>query len=318
MRAADPFGHRLSGLVLETLRTYLLTAAVGLLLAARGDGAPAASGPAFERQSLLEGDLAKTWAAAESTVAAETSRVKDSGPAMRWHTTVDHFGGEAKYPIGWPRVSRALKGAERNWSAWDFLEFWVYAETSREKLPSTPVTLLVRTEGGEGSWPRPLAELKKGEWLKVVVPVWDLPRPESVQQVQFAISDANYRHQDQVTFLIADLALVRHASPALLDFAAEQGVLYCDAAGVAVRFRVAGLGPGETAECVCELRRDGAAVSRAAAKAGRGAYRLVLPLGDKPPAPDVYEAAARIGDGPVRTVPVRLVESPWAERSAKP
>ncbi|MBM4019843.1 MAG: hypothetical protein FJ288_16235 [Planctomycetes bacterium] len=296
----------------------VLIAAAAMLCIGRAGRAGAASDGGFERQGLLGADPAKTWSAAESAVAAETSRVKAGGAAMRWHIAVDHFGGEAKYPIGWPRVSRALRGTERDWSGWDFLEFWIYSETSREKLPSAPLALLVRVEAGEGSWSRPLTELKKGEWVRFVVPVADLPRPEAVQQVMFSISDSNYRHQDQVTFTIADLALVRYAAPTLLDFAPEQGVMFADAAGVAVRFRVTGLGPGETAETLCELRRDGAVVSRAAAAAGRGAHRLVLPLGEKRPAPGAYEVVARIGTGPPQRAAVRLVQSPWTERSGKP
>jgi hypothetical protein len=304
--------------ILVALALAGLSQAVPLSSAVPADRAVAAGDPGLEKQALLGGDLEKVWATAESDVAVETHRVKASGAAMRWHIAVDHFGGEAKYPIGWPRVWRTLKGPERDWSAWDFLEFWVYAETSREKLPTTPVTLLVRTEAGEGSGSRPLTELKKGEWVQFVIPVADLPRPEAVQQIMFSISDANYRHQDQVTFTIADLALVRYAAPTLLDFAPEQGVTFADAAGLAVRFRVTGLKPGETAECSCELRRDGVVVSRSTLSAGRGAHRLVLAFGEKPAAPGLYEVTARIGAGPPQTAAVRLVEPPWTERSGKP
>ncbi|MCX7886241.1 MAG: hypothetical protein N3B01_03150, partial [Verrucomicrobiae bacterium] len=55
---------------------------------------------------------------------------------------MDHYGGEAKYPIGWPRFGRAIpEGPERDWSAWDFLHFWVFTTSSRPALPHTPAGL---------------------------------------------------------------------------------------------------------------------------------------------------------------------------------
>lgn len=305
---------------MKTIRGALVLAGVALAISLSSASPPAggAGGAAMERRPLVGGDMAKAWATIESTATPEAAAGSAAAPVMRWHVAVDHLGGEPKYPIGWPRVWRTFKGAEGDWSGWDYLEFRLRAETTREKLPAAPVTLLVKADSGTGSWTRSLAAAKKGEWVPFTIPVADLPQPGAVREIMFSTSDSNYRHKDEVTFLIADLALVRYAAPTLLDLAPEQSVLFADAASVAVQFRASGIKPGDTAPCVCELRQGGAVVARATATVGRGSHRLVLTFGEKPPAPGAYELTARLADGPPTTAAVRLVESPWKTRSAKP
>ena len=86
-----------------------------------------AQSPVMEKQLLFGGASAKGWSPAESTVEVSTAHVKVNPTALRWHVTVDYYAGEAKYPIGWPRFGRAIpEGPARDWSAWDYLHFWVY------------------------------------------------------------------------------------------------------------------------------------------------------------------------------------------------
>lgn len=281
--------------------------------ASKRDTFAAHNGAAMERLPLFDGRIEKVWATAESDLAGETNRTAASAPALRWHINVDHYGGEPRYLIGWPRVSRAFKGDERDWSGFDYLEFRVRAETTRERLPGQPVTLQVRMDVAEGAWSRPLTELKKGEWVKFAFPLDELPKPEAVSQIMFSISDSNYRHQDEVEFTIADLALTRFTAPTLLEFVPEQAVLFTDASGWPVRFRVSGVKAGERAEVVCELKRDGKTISRETIAAARGPQRVMMRLGEKPP-PGAGELVGRIGNGPPQVCPVRFVESPWTER----
>lgn len=300
-------------ILLATASTSIvLNAEVASRSVSSRDAFAAHGGAAMERVPLSDGRVEKVWSTAESEVAAETNRTP-AAPALRWHINVDHYGGEPKYPIGWPRVSRAFKGDERDWSGFDYLEFRVRADSTRQKLPATPVTLQLRMDVAEGTWSRPLTELKKGEWVKFAFPLGDLPKPEAVNQIMFSISDSNYRHQDEVTFTIADLALTRFTAPTLLEFVPEQSVLFTDASGLPVRFRVSGLKAGERAEVVCELKRDGKTISRETILAARGPQRVMMRLGEKPP-PGAGELVGRIGNGPPQVCPVRFVESPWTER----
>ena len=280
------------------------------------DAFVAHSGATMERVPLFDDRVEKVWSTAESEVAAETNRTPAATPALHWHINVDHYGGEPKYPIGWPRVWRAFKGDERDWSDFDYLEFRLRADTTREKLPTTPVTLQVRMDVAEGNWSRPLTELRKGEWINFAFPLGELPKPEAVNQIMFSISDSNYRHQDEVEFTIADLALTRFTAPTLIEFVPEQAVLFTDAPGLPVRFRVSGLKAGERAEVVCELKRDGKTISRETIAAARGPQRMMMRLGEKPP-PGAGELVGRIANGPPQISTVRLVESPWTERSER-
>ena len=94
----------------------------------------------IERRALFGPESAPKWSAAESTVESSTAQTRGGRPALHWHISVDHFAGEAKYPIGWPRMSYAWRdAAKRDWSGWDYLQLWVYSGTSRAALPREPV-----------------------------------------------------------------------------------------------------------------------------------------------------------------------------------
>jgi hypothetical protein len=60
----------------------------------------------MERRVLMGAESAKQWNTAESSVESSEKHVRGGGKAaLHWHITVDHYGGEAKYPIGWPRIN---------------------------------------------------------------------------------------------------------------------------------------------------------------------------------------------------------------------
>lgn len=273
--------------------------------------------PEMEARPLFDGKIERIWSTAESSIVAETNRAQAQTPWLRWRIVVDHFGGEPKYPIGWPRVWRSFQESDRDWSDWDYLEVVIRAETPRENLPSTPASLLIRPEG-ETSWSKPLTEVRKGNWGRFLIPLWALPKLSAINQLMFSLSDADYRHGDQVEFIIATLALTRYSAPTLLDFAAEQTALFADAPGLPVRFRLTGLKPAETVEVTTELRQAGRLVASQTLKAGRGRHHIMFEFGDRAPAAGEYEVSARIGTRPAQTGRVRLLASPWQERSAQP
>ena len=95
------------------------------------------------------------WSKVGST--AESGWPPKHQPAPRWRPCWHHwtYGGEPKYPIGWPRVSRAFKGDERDWSGFDYSSSASRRYDAR-KLHPTPLTLQVRMDVAEGTWSRPL------------------------------------------------------------------------------------------------------------------------------------------------------------------
>jgi hypothetical protein len=232
--------------------------------------------------------------------------------------TVDHTAGEPRYPIGWPRISHSIPaGPSRDWSAWDALQIWIYTETSRAALPREPAVLILHNPDRAGAYVRPLSELRKGEWVEIRIPLAQIPRHRDIRLLQLSISEADYRHQDRLDFYIADLALLRYVRPVLLEFAPESAVAFADAGRLPVRFRLAGLPPGESAPVTCELRRGDRIAARSVMRAGRGPQRLVLDLEQSSKTerglpPGLYELTARVaGSRRPATGRVRLVESPW-------
>lgn len=294
------------------LRAVVPLCCVFLVVAGR------ASEEAFEKSLLFSGEVPSRWSAAESAMGRSSQRAKVSDGSLHWHVTVDYETGEVNYPIGWPRVSHAIAEGNRDWSGWEFLRMWVYADSSREALPRDPVGLGLHTPDKASAFHRPLSELRKGEWTEVVVPIAQLPAAGAdVRQIQFHISESNYRHGDTLDIYIDDLCLARHAAPLLSDFSAECRVMFSDACELAVRFGVMGVKQNEQVEVACELRREGEPAARGAWKVPRGPQRCVLKLGGERLAPGEYELVARLGgSGEPVTAPVRVVESPWV-RSEK-
>jgi hypothetical protein len=226
---------------------------------------------------------------------------------------VDHFGGEAKYPIGWPRISRTLREvAARDWSGWDYLQLWIYTDTSREALPREPVGLTLHTPDKESAYHRPLPELKKGAWVQIRIPLAGVPHLQEVRLMQFHISDATYRHWDELDLHIEEIALLRYAQPTLLGFAPECAVMFADANEVPVRFQLTGIKPGESAKVTCELRQGGKTVAQTTVSAARGPQRVTLDLRGARLAAGSWELRAGIAGGAsTATAPMRLVASPW-------
>lgn len=286
-----------------------IMAAIGFLAC----GAQAA--PPIERLPLFDPSDAKGWSVAESSLEPSKEKAPDGSAALHWHVTVDHKTGEPKYPIGWPRFGRGIpEGPLRDWSGWDSLHLWVRADTSRDALPREPVGLGLHTPDKSSSFQRPLAELRKGEWVELDIPLREIPRHGDVRQIQFHISESKYLHGDTLDLLVAGPELRRLAQPTLLDLAPECAVMYVDASSIPVRFRLAGVKSGEKGDVEVALCRGGETVLNAAARLERGSHRIELQRGRAPVGPGDYEIVAGIAGRPGKAMArVRLVESPWAK-----
>jgi hypothetical protein len=291
---------------------YLLTS-VPVLLLFHGATMAGAAEPLMENRILFGAESASRWAAAESKLEASNLSTRTGQPVLHWHITVDHLGGEANYPIGWPRISRTLREpSARDWSGWDYLQFWVYTDTSRETLPRDPVGLTLHTPDKEGAFNRSLDDLKKAAWVRVRIPLSEVPRHHDVRLMQFHIAESKYRHRDELDFYFDEIALLRYAQPALLDFTTENAVMFADAKQVPLRFNLAGVKPGTSVEVTCVLKTGGTVAAETKLKAGRGPQRAMLDLHEVRLAAGDYELSASIAGGTqVVATSLRLVSSPW-------
>lgn len=267
----------------------------------------------LEKRILFDSTSAKTWTAEEATMESSAELTKTSGPSLRWRVTVDYHAGEAKYPIGWPRVGHALKADEGDWSGWDYFQMWIHTRTSRKELPRVPAVLnILQGEGKSMPCMRILSELKKDEWIRIQIPLSKLTLPAEVTRIQLNIAEDQYHHQDTLDFHIGEMALLRHTAPALVDFTAANAVLFDDAKQASASFQLLGIQPGERRRVTLQWRREGQIEASGAVDAVRGAQQAALDISRASLKPGGYELTGAVEGGSEQaTARMRVVASPW-------
>ncbi len=266
--------------------------------------------PPMEALVLSDGDNDVQWNSAEATMEPDATHAR-SGQAMRFHVDVNHETGEPNYPIGWPRTYITVPEDVRDWSKWDFIDFWVYTETSREALPSTPLGFIVRCPDKANSSSTTLSDLRIGDWAHFRFPVADLPNPADCTGVQFYISESNYNHGDVLDFWIDDLALLRYAQPTIISAAPLNRVHYADVSVLRVRVELTGMEDDERAEVLTKLVRNGSPVRQSSARLGPGVHTIPLDVGADTAAGDYEVQTQIVASDRTLTAPVRIVSSPW-------
>jgi len=266
--------------------------------------------PRMEAMVIADGDSGSQWDAAEATMEPDGTHARE-GRAMHFHIDVNHETGQPDYPIGWPRTNTGVPAEYQDWRRWDFVDFWLYSDTSREELPSTPLGFIVRSPDRPNSFSTTLSDARKGEWTHFRFPTSDMPNPAECTRVQFFISESNYNHGDTVDFWIDDLALLRYAEPTIIDMHPLNRVQYADAQVVRVQIDLTGLQEGETAEVLAKLVCNDSPVRQGSERLGPGVHTIPLKVGGNMPVGQ-YEVQARIvGGDRVITDPMRVISSPW-------
>ncbi len=297
-------------------RTIARTALLGvtvLLLTACGcaQEEPAAPQPKMEALMIADGESAEGWNVAEATMTPSDTHARE-GKALNFHIDVDHTAGEPAYPIGWPRTNRSIPEDQRDWSQWDFLDFWLYADTSRDKLPSTPLGLILRCPDRAGSWSRTLSEATKGEWVHFRFPLADIPNISNCTAIQFFISEYNYGDKDVVDFFIDDLELLRYAEPTVVSLRPLQGLVYADAGALRVQVDVSGMKEGKRRLISLHLKRGGEEAATSVTEVTQGRQTLLLTwAADRLEVGDHTLEAGIEGGSVTKTASVRVVASPW-------
>lgn len=268
---------------------------------------------AMEKLVLDGGEDVSAWAIAEATVMADGSHVKQGAAAMRFAVPVDHYAGQPDYPIGWPRTYRDFNEPwEQDWSEFEFFSVWIYCSTSREALPREPLGLILYAPDKPRAYNRTLTELKKDEWVHIVIPLTEIARHDNVTRIQFYISESRYRHGDTLDFYVDDIALTRYAAPTIDAFSVGQGAIWADARWLPATFRMLGLKPEQQCAVEFQVRRGQRVTARATRSVGAGEQRVWIDLGTRPLPPGSCEVSARLkGTQEWVRAPVRVVTSPW-------
>jgi hypothetical protein len=269
-----------------------------------------AEDPAMEGYVIADGDSGSEWSPAEATMEPDETHSR-AGSAMRFHIDVNHETGQPDYPIGWPRTHTAVPEEQQDWREWDFVDFWLYADTSRESLPDTPLGFIVRSPDRPNSYNTSLGEAKKGEWVHFRFPTSDMPNPAECTRIQFYISESNYNHDDVVDFWVDDLALLRYAEPTIIGMRPLNRVQYADAEVVRVQIELTGMDEGERAEVLARLVCNGSPVRQGTARLGAGAHTIPLKVGGNMPIGQYQIHAQIVGSDRTATERMRVISSPW-------
>jgi len=251
----------------------------------------------------------------ETEIAASSKHVKGGKSSLRFANLVDHTKGEKNYPIGWPRTGKDMVTAGTSeWSEYDFFECWIYAETSRQALPGTPLGVGFYHSGQRRSSSFPLNEVRKDQWTKVVIPVSELIDPADVRRVQFNISESNYKHGDRVDFYIADMVLTRFLHPTIAELALDRKLLYSGDRQITALYTLMGRKGLDEISVELEIGRAEQPAARAVGKASRHG-ELPLPV-TRPLDPGDYWATLSLHDAEGKPidqcrVEFRVIEGPF-------
>ncbi|MBI2302838.1 MAG: hypothetical protein HYU66_28360 [Armatimonadetes bacterium] len=286
------------------MRTSMLVLLCGAALSAADDG--------VEPTVLPEFVDAQAWYTAECTVSFDPQHKTERGDgAIHLHIPIDHTTGEPAYPIGWPRAGLAPK-THFDWSRYDLFSFMLYTETSRDKLPATTLGLILSMPDRSNEYHLDLPA-RKGEWVKVTVPIEDLGNPKDIARVQWFISESNYKHLDTVDFYLADLTLGRYTRPTFLTFEPLERLVAGDAKYLPVTVHLAGVKEGESVAATVLVRQAGKIVAEVPTSMQRGKHRVVLPLPGKLPAGPAELAVRFAGGADAAKAPIVVVRGPFEE-----
>ncbi|MCL4193511.1 MAG: hypothetical protein KJZ87_17375 [Thermoguttaceae bacterium] len=294
---------------------HLLVPILALAIAAPGaDEQPYGKGMTDankERLVIEDGEDAADWyngSPDETKLSADDRHAKAGSRAVLFANVVDHTKGETNYPIGWPRVGKDLGKLQfTDWSAYDFFECWIYCDTSRERLPASPLGVGFYHSGPKRSTNFRLPEVTKGQWVPVQIPVAKIERPDDVQRVQFNISEADYKHGDRVDFFIDDVVLTRFVDPAINEFAPERRLVYSSERQLRAAYSLVGYKGLEAVVVeLAILGPDGTVLARATGSPSRQGE--IIARIERPLAPGVCLARLSLRDGEGRLVDRRDAE----------
>ena len=154
----------------------------------------------------------KRWNPAESSVVAAQVKFSDR-PFLKWTAPIDHYAGEKKYPVGWPRMymhnfSRTKPAILSDWSNWDFFEFDLMMKLEGDPAnKNCVVTFMIAS-----THPRSNTSLRKmhdGKVHSIKIPVSQITAPGKITSFGFSIAESNYKHGSKLTVHAGNFRLTR-------------------------------------------------------------------------------------------------------------
>lgn len=152
------------------------------------------------------------WRPAESSVTPAGEL--NGRPAIKWEAPIDHFSGEKKYPVGWPRTyfntfsnKPVVPG---DWKDWDSFEFDVKITLEKDpKNRSCPISVVFACAGVKRNYTYAISKLHDGKVHSISVPIERFSNPAKVSFWGFSISESSYAHGGKLTVTAGNFRLVR-------------------------------------------------------------------------------------------------------------
>ena len=254
------------------------------------------------------------WGPSECMVSASKDLKAGGRPTLHMHIPVDHKGGEANYPIGWPRAYLKLADDEKHWGDFERFEFLLHATMTRPTPPRKALNLQIICPDRPRTTQRNLEELRLGQWVKVSVPIREIANVGETARLGLNISESDYRHGEQLDFRLGAFRLARAAEFGLAELAVLSRVLYADRA--ILKLRLDAVGPtGEVGKGLpLAVRGGGKTLHEQTVPVQRGRQTVTIDLTAAKLPPGTYEAVAFPGEkARQRAAAFRIVESPWQE-----
>jgi hypothetical protein len=290
-----------------------------LALALASLASPANEPVVVGKQEILYLDQLATpsrWQPAEATVTQAKVQTPGQRPALLFHIPVDHHAGEAKYPIGWPRMYCPLRRpAETDWASWDRLEFDIHTTMSEGELPKNPLTFQILCPDRHQNNTSNLTEMKLGEWVTISIPISTLKHLPELNRLGFNISESNYKDKTQLDFRIGGFRLIRSAECALASLVIKSPVVYRDAKVLKVELDVVGPPANVSRGIPFEIRQGDTVLRHETLPAQRGKRVVEMEIGELKLQPGDYRLVAFPGDADrQRQGAFKVVPSPWEDK----
>ena len=261
--------------------------------------------------------LPKRWAPAESRV---ISAPQISGrPAIKWEAPIDHFAGEKKYPVGWPRTY--FRNFEKNpsipvdWRNWDNFEFDI--KITLEKDPDNkncPISVIFACHGTKRNYNYALSKMHDGKLRKISVPIERFADPGKMAFWGFSISESQYVHGGKLTVTAGNFRLVRSTECCIADMKLLTPAL--TAADRALKLNIRITGPaGDVARGVpfeVSCLKSGKVFRRETLPVQRGSKDIEIEIDELALAPGKYKLTAFSGNkAKEKSVVFQILSSPF-------
>ena len=157
--------------------------------------------------------LPQRWAPAESSLSVSEFKFNNT-PTLKWVVPVDHYTGEPKYPVGWPRTYfssfRKAPAVPADWRDWDFFEFDVKMTLENDpQNKSCVVSVMFSSADTPARFSIQLKKLHDGKKHAVRIPVDKIGNPAKITSWGFSIAESNYKHGAKLTLLAGNFRLTR-------------------------------------------------------------------------------------------------------------